>query len=184
MLWIGDTFDRAPRIRAAETCASVRSGQVGPAICPVELLDDDPDVHFTPRLSARNVIVCRTGHPLLRKQNPTLPDILRFSWVSTSAATPPDRICRSRRCILARVQWTSCCRINTSAGAADHLPASDSLAVLPQNLAHAMSQLSLTHLTLTLPVPQRHVSVRRCAPETASRRVKLAPARLNEGSSG
>jgi DNA-binding transcriptional LysR family regulator len=72
----------------AELETAVATGRADLAIYPVGLGDLPPDLVFTPLTEATNVIVCRSGHPILRLAYPRPLALLDYGWVSPPAGSP------------------------------------------------------------------------------------------------
>lgn len=56
------------------------------ALCPVDLLDPETGLEFTPLIPGRNMVACRVGHPLRSKKDISPKDLFDYPWV----APPPN----------------------------------------------------------------------------------------------
>jgi DNA-binding transcriptional LysR family regulator len=127
----------------------VRTGQLDLAICPVEVFDTESDLTFDPILTGRNVVACRTGHPLIASERILASDLLRYPWIEPPAGSPLSADLRAALVNLGAEHV----RINFSgaslAGILAHLSHSDSLVVLPFGVVFAQREAgSITALPL------------------------------------
>ena len=90
---VADFLSEHPRVRVDQThgypsdlVAKVRAGQVDVALCPIDPLEQDPDLQFTPLFEAHNVLACRADHPLCGKAKVVVDDLLEYPWI----APPPN----------------------------------------------------------------------------------------------
>ena len=67
---------------------AIRSGRADVAIYPVGVGDVVGDLTFTPLIDGRNVIACRSGHPILRLAFPRPLALLDYGWVSPPPGSP------------------------------------------------------------------------------------------------
>ncbi len=120
----------------ASLAEKIRTGQLDLAICPVEVFADG-DLTFDPILTGRNVVACRTGHPLLASKGLRPTDLLQYPWIEPPAGSPLSADLRTALLNLGAEHV----RINFSgaslAGILAHLGNSDSLAVLPFGVVFA-----------------------------------------------
>ena len=92
---IAEFQTRHPNVRVdqsygytSELAAKVRGGQLDLAICPIELLDIDSDLSFEEILPGRNVVACRTGHPLLARRPLRPVALLDYPWIEPPPGSP------------------------------------------------------------------------------------------------
>ena len=72
----------------ADLVAELDSGQIDLAVTPTGSVDLRADLHFEPILTARNVLACGAGHPLVRKRNLATEDIVNYPWVAPLPGSP------------------------------------------------------------------------------------------------
>ena len=143
-----------------ELAARVRAGQLDLAVCPLDLFDPESDLDFEEILPGRNVIACRSGHPLMQVDQLKSADVLTYPWIEPPAGSP----------LSADLQMTiiglGADRIRVSysgaslAGILGHLRTSNSLAVLPFGVVDAQRRFAeIVVLPLTLSHPPRSLGV-------------------------
>jgi len=67
---------------------SLRNGTIDFAICPMDQKSVPNDIHFQPILKGQNVIACRLGHPITRKDSCRVEDIEQCTWISPAKESP------------------------------------------------------------------------------------------------
>lgn len=138
----------------------LRNGSFEMAIVPLRPDSVPPDLHFQPVLPSRNVIACRTGHPLTRRRLVTLADIAEYPWIAPPTESP---LYRDLHRALSRIGARDF-RISFSGGSLASvigvLAGSDSLTVLPYSVAFLMRpQSQVTALSLEIGHPERHLGI-------------------------
>ena len=73
---------------ASEVKTGLHSGSLDLGVLPMNDAEVDEDLEFTPILPGRNVIACRIGHPLLRKEGLQVGDIAEYGWIAPPANSP------------------------------------------------------------------------------------------------
>ncbi|NRG16223.1 LysR family transcriptional regulator [Rhizobiales bacterium] len=58
------------------------------AVCPMDFLDPEKNLDFTPLIHGRNLVACRTGHPLLSMDRLTAADLCRYRWIAPPPLSP------------------------------------------------------------------------------------------------
>ncbi len=93
---IAEFQNRAPEIRIeqsygylADLRAGIEADRIDLAICPLDILDEGSGMRFEEILPGRNVVACRTTHPLLMRRRVGLAELLDYPWV----APPPEARC-------------------------------------------------------------------------------------------
>lgn len=138
----------------------LRSGRFDLAILPLQP-DNVPDgLRFQPILPGRNVIACRTGHPLTRRRLVTLADIAEYPWIAPPTESP---LYKDLHQALSRIGARDF-RISFSGGSLASvigvLAGSDSLTVLPYSVTFQMApQNQITTLSLEIGHPDRHLGL-------------------------
>jgi len=165
----------------AEALALIRQARVDLALCPVELVSDDESTVYTAVLPARNVVAARAGHPLLRRQDLKLPDILSYPWISPPEGSPLWQDMQTTLLNLGAQGVPIALQSATSASVLNYLLLSDALALLPETVVRAMARSGVSQLPLQLPAPARQIGILSRRSDTQSRLVRLALKSLLEG---
>lgn len=71
-----------------ELKAALLADQIDLAIVPVAASNKMADFEFEAFLPARNIVACRSDHPLLRKRGPTAMDLLDYPWIEPPGGSP------------------------------------------------------------------------------------------------
>ncbi|MEM1361799.1 MAG: LysR family transcriptional regulator [Pseudomonadota bacterium] len=147
----------------------VRSGRLDVAILPLRR-DGVPEWATSQRLlPGRNVIACRTGHPLTRARYLTLDEITQYPWVAPPAESP---LYRDLRAVLSQIGADNLKMSfsgGTLAGIVTILSESDALSVLPVSVVHQLQRRhGLAILPLRLDHPDRTLCIIRHAEITPS----------------
>lgn len=164
---VADFQSANPRIRVDqcygypdELIALVRAGRLDIAICPMDLLDPDSDLAFTELLPGRNVVACRSGHPLTRTRPLRTRHLLDYPWIAPPPGSPLNQ--DLRRAVLAigvdriRIAYSG----GSLASVVNHMRRSDCLTVLPHSVVFAMRQDdAVTALPLDIEHPNRSLGV-------------------------
>lgn len=158
----------------AEANALVRRGRVDLALCPIEPIDLDPSTVFTPLLPARNVVACRTGHPLTRRQNLGLPDILSHPWIAPAEGSPLWQDMQTTLLHLGAERVEIALRCTSPAGVLNYLLGSNALAILPAEVVRAMARYGVVELQINLPAPARTIGLLSRVAEEQTRLVQRA----------
>lgn len=132
------------------------SDQLDIALCPVDILDPEKDLNFTPLIKGHNVVACRTGHPLRSKKNLTAKDLLDFPWVAPPPHSPLNEDLKNAHLSIE----TSHIKVIASGGGlgsvVNYLVHSDCLTILPHTVVFALRrQGSLSALPFELNHPSR-----------------------------
>ncbi len=108
------------------------------AILPVHRASAPTGLRLIRLLPGRNVIACRSGHPLLRKRSFALPDIGAYPWVAPPAGSP---LYNDLKSVVAAIGLTDL-RITFSGGSLNAVmsmvAASDALTVLPYSVVFSL----------------------------------------------
>jgi DNA-binding transcriptional LysR family regulator len=144
----------------SELTQMVSNASIDAAILPIRPLDVAKDLEFRQVLTARNVIACRIGHPVLRTPNILLEDIAKFSWVGPPKDSP---LFRDLQNTLESIGIQDL-NIKFSGGSLNAitnvLRGSDALAILPYSVVQALKdQHQLDSLSLRIGDPDRHLGI-------------------------
>src|SRR5579863_4455289 len=80
---VEQTYGYLPELRAA-----LMADRIDLAICPVDVLDEGSGLSFQEILPGRNVVACRSTHPLLIKRKIETNDLFAYPWVAPPPGSP------------------------------------------------------------------------------------------------
>ena len=147
----------------------LRSGGLDMAILPLGGDDVPDDLVFTPVLPGRNVIACRSGHPLMRKQAIRLADLEAFSWIAPPSSSPLHRDLMTAWKAMGRDSFPVRFSGGTLASIQSVLSGSDALTVLPYSVVFmARRRLAIDALPIHIGHPERRLGILHCRDRTAS----------------
>lgn len=161
----------SPDVRVDQTygyVADLREALLGDridiAICPIDLLDEGSGLTFQKLLPGRNVIACRSVHPLLRKRRAKIDAILDYPWVAPPPGSPLHADMRSILYSLGvseiKIRYTGA----SLAAVIRYLEATDALTVLPHGTVFAFrKERRLSALPIKIPHPDRALGILRPA---------------------
>lgn len=139
---------------------AVRSGDADIAIYPVGVGDVVEDLTFTPIIDGRNVIACRSGHPILRLAFPRPLALLDYGWVSPPAGSP---LAIDMTNILADLEMHEAEIVlsgGSLAGVMNFVAHSDCLTVLPEASVQSLGQVfGLQTIPIALRIPHRPIGL-------------------------
>lgn len=140
--------------------AQLRNGALDLAILPLHPSQIPQDMEFISLLTGRNVIACRSGHPLTRKAAITLADINPYPWIAPPKDSPLYRDLQRALVSIGSEDF----RVNFSGGTfasmASVLAGSDSLTVLPYSVVFMARKTSgLEALPLKIEHPNRQLGL-------------------------
>ena len=132
------------------------------AIVPMGALDAAPGFEFTQILPGRNIVSCRSGHPLLRKRRLQISDLSDYPWV---APLPGSPLMSDLHSILL-ANGMSEINIRYSGGSLmsviNYMAETTALAVLPFSVVFAQRKENrITVLPLDIPQPNRSLGILR-----------------------
>lgn len=138
----------------------MRNNTLDLAILPLRPDRVPPDMQFRPLLPGRNVIACRTAHPLTRSKAITLADIEPYGWIAPPANSPLyqdlEAALESIGCEDFRITFSG----GTLASIQTLLANSDSLTVLPYSVVFLSRQtVPLQALPLQINHPDRQLGL-------------------------
>jgi len=168
---IGELQVREPDIRVdqsygnvPELQAGIRSNQLDLAICPLGVVDAGAGLDFTEILPGRNIVACRSAHPLLKKRRISSQDLLETPWI---APLPGSPLLADLHSILLSIGMSEV-SIRYSGGSLmsvlNYLEETDALAVLPHSVVFAFRKSrAVTVLPVKIPQPDRSLGILRMA---------------------
>ena len=173
---VADFQSQYPRVRVDQSYAytsdlvsMVRAAQIDMAFCPIDLLEPDEDIAFTPLIKARNVFACRAEHPLISKRRIGASDLLGYPWIAPPANSPLNADLKSALVSMGADTIRISYSCGSLAGLLNHLKRSDCLTVLPHSVVFAMRQEGeVSALPLVLQHPDRQIGILRSQAHAAT----------------
>ena len=149
-----------PVARAYEAMAALEAGRIDLGIVPIGEPDLGAAFEFLEILPGRNIVACRTGHPLLRKRPLEAQDLTRYPWVGPLPGSP---LMSDLQMILMSIGMTDL-HIRYSGGSlmsvVNVLVETDALAVLPFSVVFAQrGENRITVLPYNIPQPNRSLGI-------------------------
>lgn len=153
----------------AELRAHLDADRIDVAVCPIDVLGEGSGLVFQELLPGRNVVACRTTHPLLLKRQLKGHDLLDFPWIAPPPGSPLHADLRAILLSLGAVEP----RIRYSGGSlasvVNYMIATDALAVMPHSVVFALRKTyAVTALPIKVPHPERALGLLRSAGGTGS----------------
>ncbi len=154
---IEQSYGYLPELRSA-----LLADRIDLAICPIDILDEGSGLTFEEILPGRNVVACRTGHPLLGRSKRAARRLLDFPWIAPPPGSPLHDDLRS---LLLSIGATEI-KIRYAGGsllsAINYMKSTDALTVLPHSVVFAhRHEKSLTALPIQIPHPERALGLLR-----------------------
>jgi DNA-binding transcriptional LysR family regulator len=147
-----------------ELQAALHAGRLDLAVCPLDILDEGSGLTFREILPGRNVVACRSTHPLLMKRKVRKSDLLDFPWIAPPPGSPLMADLSSLMLSLGATEI----KIRYSGGsltsAMTYLKRTDALTVLPHGVVFAFrNEKAITALPVAIPHPERALGLLRLA---------------------
>lgn len=143
-----------------DLAAGVRTGAIDLAILPLHPSQVPPDLEFTPVLTGRNVIACRSGHPLTRRAAITLKDIEPYPWIAPPANSPLYRDLQRALKSIGQEEFRVSFSGGTLASILRVMVGSDALTVLPYSVVFLSRRtVPLEALPLKIDHPDRQLGL-------------------------
>lgn len=145
-----------------ELVSALDSRLIDLGIVPIGSTHPGAAYEFIQILPGRNIVACRTGHPLLRKAQPQAADLAAFPWI---APLPGSPLLSDLQMILMSL-GVSDLNIRYAGGSlmsvVNFLADSDALAVLPFSVVFALRKENrVTVLPYAIPQPDRSLGILR-----------------------
>lgn len=145
---------------ASEALEKVANDQLDLAILPLRAADVPASFAFRQILPGRNVIACRSGHPLTRRKDLSPKDVLHYPWIAPPANSP---LFQDLRALLDRIGHREL-KIGFTGGSLSAvlnvLSSSESLTVLPFSVVHTVQRYTrLDMLPIDMGGPDRHLGI-------------------------
>lgn len=150
-------------------------GTLDLAILPMRASSIPEGCEFQQILPGRNVIACRSGHPLVRRGAVKLADIGKYPWIAPPADSP---LYQDLRTVLKEIGIKNF-KVSFTGGSLSAtvkiLTGSDALTVLPFSVVFMMrQQRTVSALSIRIGDPDRHLGIltaRNAAPSPVATRV-------------
>ncbi|MBL8576547.1 MAG: LysR family transcriptional regulator [Mesorhizobium sp.] len=156
---IEQTYAYLPALQAA-----LHAGQIDLAICPIDILDEGSGLTFDEILPGRNVIACRSTHPLLMRRKARTSELLDYPWIAPPPGSP---LLTDLRSLLLSLGATEI-KVRYSGGSLTstmtYLKGTDALTILPHGVVFAFrKEGAVTALPVKIPHPERALGLLRLA---------------------
>ena len=145
---------------AAELLPRLEEGSLDLAVLPMRDASLPDGFAFQQILTGRNVIACRSGHPLMRRGAVKLPEVSKYPWIAPPANSP---LYHDLRAVIEGI-GTKDFKIGFSGGSltavVSILTGSDALTVLPFSVVFMMRHLkTVSALPIRIGDPDRHLGI-------------------------
>ncbi|WP_420006435.1 LysR family transcriptional regulator [Arenibacterium sp. LLYu02] len=145
---------------AGDLLPKLEEGLLDLAILPMREASIPPEFRYRQILPGRNVIACRSGHPLIRRGPVKLTEIAQYAWIAPPANSP---LYHDLRAVLEGI-GTKDFKVSFSGGSLSAvvsvLTGSDALTVLPFSVVFMMRrQKSVSALPIRIGDPDRHLGI-------------------------
>ena len=147
-----------------ELMAAINADRIDLAICPIDVMDEGSGMHFQEVLPGRNVIACRSTHPLMLKRKLDPAEVLDYPWIAPPPGSPLLADLRSLVLSLGATEI----KIRYSGGsltsAIHYIKATDALMIVPHSVVFAFrAEKAITALPVAISHPQRALGILRRA---------------------
>ena len=148
----------------AEVGAGLRSDQLDLGIVPLGTSGEPEGLAFTAILAARNVVCCRTGHPLQRAKRLTTAELGHFPWVAPLPGSPLLADLFAIRSSLGSADLDIRYSGGSLLSVINYMSETDALAILPFSVWFAeRKQNRIAVLPVDIPQPLRNLGILRVA---------------------
>ncbi|NVO25580.1 LysR family transcriptional regulator [Donghicola mangrovi] len=139
---------------------NLRNKTLDMAILPLRDDQTPMDCDFRPLIPGRNVIACRSGHPLARKGPITLKEIDAYSWVAPPANSPLFRDLKGAITSIGSENFKFTFSGGTLASIQSFLVRTDCLTVLPYSVVYLMKSAGqIVSLPIKVSHPDRKLGI-------------------------
>lgn len=147
-----------------ELQAGIHADRLDLAICPMAILDEGSGLVFTEILPGRNVVACRSTHPLLLRRKLSTSELLDFPWIAPPPGSPLLADLHSLLLSLGATEINVRYSGGSLTSAMIYLKGTDALTVLPHGVVFAFrKENAITALPVNVPHPQRALGLLRLA---------------------
>ncbi|HVW55506.1 MAG TPA: LysR family transcriptional regulator [Rhizobiaceae bacterium] len=142
--------------------AALEADRIDLAVCPIDILDEGSGLSFEEILPGRNVVACRSTHPLLMQRRVKTAGLLDYPWIAPPPGSPLLADMRTMMLSLGateiKVRYTG----GSLASTMNYVKATDALTVLPHSVVFAFRREgAVTALPIKLPHPDRALGLLR-----------------------
>lgn len=164
---VAEFQDKRPDVRVeqsygylGELRAALDADRIDIAICPIDILAEGSGLRFDVVLPGRNVVACRTTHPLLLKRRLDPASLLDYPWVGPPEGSPLYADLNSLALSLGATEIKIRYSGGSLSSAINYLKSSDALTVLPHSVVFAYrNEKSITALPVKIPHPERALGI-------------------------
>ncbi len=147
-----------------ELQAAIQADRIDLAICPLDILDEGSGLLFQEILPGRNVVACRSTHPLLLRRKPSTAELLDYPWIAPPPGSP---LLADLRSLLLSLGATEI-KVRYSGGslgsAVAYMKETDALTIMPHSVVFAFrKEKAITALPIAIPHPERALGLLRLA---------------------
>ncbi|MGX8009401.1 LysR family transcriptional regulator [Mesorhizobium sp. ORM8.1] len=148
---IDQSYGYLPDLREA-----LNADRIDLAICPIDMLDEGSGMRFQEILPGRNVVACRSTHPLLLKRKLNPAELLDYPWIAPPPGSPLLADLRSLALSLGATEIKIRYAGGSLTSAVNYMKASDALTILPHSVVFAFrTEKAITALPVNIPHPER-----------------------------
>lgn len=156
---VEQSYGYLPELRAA-----LNADRVDLAICPIDILEEGSGMEFQEILPGRNVVACRTTHPLLMRRRLDPVELLDYPWIAPPPGSPLLADLKSLVLSLGATEIKIRYAGGSLTSAMNYMKASDALTVLPHGAVFAFrNEKTITALPVNIPHPERALGLLRRA---------------------
>jgi DNA-binding transcriptional LysR family regulator len=145
-----------------EIAAQLRSGQIDVGIVPLGSAAAPDKLQFHPILTARNVVACRVGHPLLQAAEPAISDLAHYPWVAPLQGSPLLTDLYAIRSLIGVSDLDMRYSGGSLLSVVNYMTSTDALAIMPFSVVFSeRKRTTITVLPVDIPQPKRRLVVLR-----------------------
>ena len=173
---IAEFQNEAPDVRVEQSYgylpdlrAALNADAIDLAICPLDVLEDGSGMQFQEVMPGRNVVACRSTHPLQLRRKVQAYDLFDYPWIAPPPGSPLLADLRNMLLSLGateiKIRYTG----GSLASTINYMKASDALTVLPHSVVFAYrNEKAIVALPVNVPHPNRALGLlrRRDAPRS------------------
>jgi DNA-binding transcriptional LysR family regulator len=146
----------------ADLRAAINADRIDLAICPIDVLDEGSGMQFQVILPGRNVVACRSTHPLLMRRKVRTSELFDYPWIAPPPGSPLLADLRGMLLSLGATEIKIRYAGGSLASAINYMKSSDALTVLPHGVVFAYrNERAITALPVNIPHPNRALGLLR-----------------------
>jgi DNA-binding transcriptional LysR family regulator len=148
---VDQSYGYLPDLREA-----LNADRIDLAISPIGILDEGSDLQFQQLLPGRNIVACRSTHPLLSKRRLKPTQMLDYPWIAPPPGSPLLADMRSMMTSLGATEISIRYSGGSLLSTINYMKQTDALTVLPHSVVFAFRQeKAITALPVKIPHPDR-----------------------------